>query len=112
MIHKNLIPLSYFDLFDTYPIVKASSRSDAFFKLSKESDIQVLSNSEIENILKQHNIQAVFGEIAQTALPEVKIFDKVDYVYIIKKIYASYPYIESIAKRKIEPLYLKKPTIY
>jgi hypothetical protein len=46
--------LTYFDLFQSYPIVKTSSKRDSFLKLSETSEIQIISNEDLENTLKDY----------------------------------------------------------
>lgn len=93
---KYLTPMSYFDLFTDYPIVKSSSKRDCFFKKNKSADIQIITNDELAQ-----NYTKLFWE---ADIKWVEIFEKIDYYDIIRKI--------SFKKlQKIEPLYIKKPNI-
>lgn len=87
IINKNITAISYFDLFDTYPIVKTSSKRDCFVQKNKNSKIEIIPN----DILKKQNIS-------------IEKIEKVDYLSIIKK-------IKLDNKKQIEALYIKKPNI-
>ncbi len=87
IINKNITAISYFDLFDTYPIVKTSSKRDCFVQKNKNSKIEIIPN----DILKEQNIS-------------IEKIEKVDYLSIIKK-------IKLDNKKQIEALYIKKPNI-
>ncbi len=92
---KSLTPISYFDLFEDFPIIKASSRRDCFFKKDKNSEIEIIANEEIEK-----NYKKAFWE----ANLWIEIFENINYCDIIKN-------IELKNFDKIEPLYIKKPNI-
>jgi tRNA A37 threonylcarbamoyladenosine modification protein TsaB len=101
-ITKNsLTPISYFELFDNYPIIKSSSKRDCFFKKDSKSEIEIIENEKISNFLNENNINKVYGE---TEIENIEIIEKIDYLSIIKEI--KFQNLE-----KIEPLYLKKPNI-
>jgi tRNA A37 threonylcarbamoyladenosine modification protein TsaB len=106
IIGKNLIPLSYFDLFDTYPIIKVSSKRDCFVKWSKDSKIEILDNEDVKIRIKNEKIRTIFWDILEEKFPWLKILDKVDYESIIKG-------MDFCSKNtnKVEPLYVKKPNI-
>lgn len=87
IINKNITAISYFDLFDTYPIVKTSSKRDCFVQKNKNSKIEIIPN----DILKEQNIS-------------IEKIEKVDYLSIIKE-------IKLDNKKQIEALYIKKPNI-
>ena len=87
IINKNMTTLSYFDLFNTYPIVKASSRRDCFIQKEKNWQIEIIMNDILSE--KWINIESI---------------EKVDYSSIIKK-------IKLDNKKQIEALYIKKPNI-
>ncbi len=95
IIEKNLTPISYFDLFIDFPIIKASSRRDCFFKKEKSSEIEIILNSEVEE-----NYKKAYWE----ANLDIEIFENINYYDIIKN-------IEFQNLKKIEPLYIKKPNI-
>jgi len=98
---KNLTPISYFELFKDYPIVKSSSKRDCFFKENIDSEIEIIENIKLKQILEQNNIKTIYWEIE---LENIEIIEKIDYLSIIKEL--KFQNLE-----KIEPLYLKKPNI-
>jgi len=87
IINKNMTALSYFDLFNTYPIVKASSKRDCFVQKEKNWQIEIIMN----DILSEEWIN-------------IESIEKVDYSSIIKE-------IKLDNKKQIEALYIKKPNI-
>ena len=87
IINKNMTALSYFDLLNTYPIVKASSRRDCFVQKEKNWEIEIIMNDIL--IEDWINIESI---------------EKVDYSSIIQK-------IKLDNKKQIEALYIKKPNI-
>ena len=98
---NNLTPVNFFDLYDNYPIIKSSSKRDCFIKLDKNSDIEIIENSKIEELLKEKNIKTIYWNCN---LDNLEIVEKIDYIDIIKEIK-----LEKI--KKIDPLYIKKPNI-
>lgn len=107
IIKKNIIPVSYFDLFDDYPIVKTSSKRDCFVLWDQKSDIEILKNDILIQKLQTHNIQKIYGEFNKDFLKEIKRVDKLNYENIINKI----PIDNTTKVRRIDPLYIKKPNI-
>jgi hypothetical protein len=96
-----LTPISYFDLYNSYPVIKSSSKKDSFFKKEKNSPIKIIYNDELENILKNENIKTIYGE---WDIKNIEIIEKINYVNIIRNIkFKKYS--------KIEALYIKKPNI-
>jgi len=87
IIKKNMTAISYFDLFTTYPIVKASSKRDCFVQKNKNAKIEIISNE----LLKQESI-------------EIETLEKVNYSSIIRK-------IKFDNLKQVEALYIKKPNI-
>jgi hydrogenase maturation factor len=59
VIKKDLTEFSYFDLFDTYPICKPSSKRDTFVKKSESDEIEIIQNPDLENYFKENNIKKV-----------------------------------------------------
>lgn len=98
---KSLTAISYFELFKDYPIVKSSSKKDCFFKENINSEIEIIENSKLKQILEKNNIKTIYWEIE---LENIEIIEKIDYLSIIKEL--KFQNLE-----KIEPLYLKKPNI-
>jgi hypothetical protein len=52
--------LSYFDLFENYPIIKSSSRRDHFVKLNISSNIEIIENELLEKQLIDDKIKVVY----------------------------------------------------
>jgi len=103
VIQKNLTPISFFDLFDKYPIIKSSSKRDSFIKKSKNSEIEILKNEELIKYLEENNIKKIYWDI-NFDLENVEIIEKINYCDIIRK-------INFLDKKLIEPYYIKKPSI-
>ncbi len=87
IINKNMTALSFFDLHNTYPIIKASSKRDCFVQKEKNWKIEIIMNDIL--IASWINIESI---------------EKVDYSSIINK-------IKFDDKKQIEALYIKKPNI-
>ena len=101
---KNITPISLFELYDNYPIIKASSKRDSFFQKNKNLEIEVLKNDEIINYLQNSKIEKLFWENKNLSSPYIQIFENVDYSAIIKN-------IEFRENKLIDPIYIKKPSI-
>lgn len=104
IIDKNITALSYFDLFNNYPIIKSSSKRDAFVKYDKDTYIEIIENDKLLEILSNKNITTVYGEINPDVFENIKIIDKIDYISIIKN-------IKLDKAKQIQALYIKKPNI-
>jgi len=104
IIKKSITPLNYFDLFNKYPIVKSSSKRDCFFKKSQDSEIEIIENNALLELLNNLYINEIYWEINNDFLQEIKILDKINYSNIIKS-------VEFKNNDKIQPLYIKKPNI-
>ena len=104
IIKKNMTPVSYFELFNTYPIIKSSSKRDCFVKLEKDSKIEIIPNDELLSLLKEKWITKVYWEANNELFPEIQILENLDYSSIIKN-------IELKNLKQIEALYIKKPNI-
>ncbi len=101
-ITKNyLTPLNYFSLYDKYPIIKSSSKRDCFVKFNPESEIEIIENEKIIEIIKEKNLSNLYWSCS---IEGIEIIEKIDYISIIKDIK-----LERLSK--IEPLYIKKPNI-
>lgn len=99
VIKKHITTLTYFDLFENYPIIKTSSKRDSFVKFDKNSEIEVLQNEELPSKLK--DVKTIYWDII---LENFETKNEVDYEKIIKNI--------SFDKQKIaQAFYLKKPNI-
>lgn len=104
IINKNLTEISYFDLFDNYPIVKSSSKRDFFVKFDKNSDIEIIENEKLINMLNEKEINIIYWESDNNIFDNIKIVEKIDYLCIIKD-------IKFNKARQIQALYIKKPNI-
>ncbi len=99
VLKKNITTLTYFDLFEKYPMVKTSSKRDCFVKMTRESEIEIIQNEDLKEKLKW--IKVLYGDMI---LENIQINSQVDYEKIIKNI--------SFQNQKIaEAFYLKKPNI-
>jgi len=52
--------LSYFDLFNSYPIIKSSSKRDCFVQFNIDSKIEIILNQELLELLKEKNITKIY----------------------------------------------------
>lgn len=101
IIWKYITPISFFDLFDSFPIIKSSSKKDSFIKFKNISNIEIINNIEIENTLQKMEIKKIYWN---WNVENIEIVEKIDYSNIIKKI--------TLEKNiKVEALYIKKPNI-
>lgn len=99
VMKKNITTLTYFDLFENYPIIKTSSKRDSFVKMAKESEIEVIQNEDL--VKKLENIQTIYWDIH---LENFEIISEVNYEKILQNIV--------FQNQKIVPAYyLKKPNI-
>jgi len=99
IIKKNITTLTYFELFENYPIIKISSKKDSFVKMTNESEIEIVQNENLKEKLK--DIKLIYGDII---LENIKTINEVNYEKIIKNI--------SFQTQKIaNAFYLKKPNI-
>ena len=100
--HISLSPVNFFDLYKSYPIVKASSKRDLFVKWEKSATIEVISNSDFEKKLEQVR---VYGDInAERFEKKIELNSKIDYQNIMQS-------LQLQNKKQIAPLYIKKPNI-
>ncbi len=99
IIQKNITALSFFDLFDSYPIIKNSSRRDLFVKFNKSDTIEIVKNDDFIFSWK------IYWDIWNNILSEkLQTVWDINYQKIIKD-------LEFQENRLIEPLYIKKPSI-
>ena len=95
--------LSYFDLFTKYPICKKSSKRDVFFQKNESSSIQIVPNKEVQEYIKDFEIDTVSWEFDFIWFESILSLQP-DYKNIIQK--------TLFEKKKIcSPLYIKKPNI-
>ena len=100
-----LTDISFFDLFETYPVVKPSSKRDLFVKYSKKDKIEVVKNEDFLEYLKLNKITKIYWDFNRELLDDkINIINDINYDKII-------PNIVLRDKKSIEPLYIKKPSI-
>lgn len=99
-----LCPLSFFDLYDSYPIVKQSSRRDVFVKSAKNATIEILPIVELQELLASHT--QVYGSFELSLLGRDTI--ELQESYHISDILRDRDITEM---KYIEPLYIKHPNI-
>lgn len=104
-IYKNieLTPISYFDLFKTYPIVKLSSKRDLFVKKSKNNIIEIVKNEEFLVYLVDNNIKEVYWD-EFVVDSTINFNGSINYEEIIKE-------LELKNHKQIEAYYVKKPSL-
>lgn len=98
-----LTHMSYFDLFNNFPVIKSSSKRDSFFLQSAGEEIKIIQNSDLEKLFIQENIQNIYWE-SNFSFENISIIENIDYSDIIQK-------LEFQKHKKIEALYIKKPNI-
>ncbi len=98
-----LTHMSYFDLFNNFPVIKSSSRRDSFFLKSAWEEIQIIQNTHLDELLHTENINNIYWE-SNFSFENVSIIENIDYSDIIKA-------LEFQKNKKIEALYIKKPNI-
>ncbi len=100
--HISLTGLSFFELFDTYPIFKQSSKRDVFAKYKKWDIITIVPNTFLDETYRD---RPIFWDIDTSLYTHIStIHNKIDYTKILQNI------VLSDAKR-LSPLYIKKPNI-
>lgn len=103
ILKKNITSLNYFELFDNiYPIIKSSSKRDSFIKWDNASEIQIIENTKIPEILNKNNLKKVYGDII--FLDDIEVINTVNYEYIIQNLILE-------THKIITPFYCKKPNI-
>ncbi len=105
-IYPNLLlyPLSFFDLYEHYPIIKQSSRRDVFVKMWKSATIEILTFPELSIQLQQYT--EVYGSFDIWVCNQDHLILRENYIpwdVIARK--------ELTAMKCIEPLYIKNPNI-
>lgn len=103
--HLILFPLSFFDLYESYPIVKQSSRRDVFVKMQKNATIEILPITELKDLLVWY--REVWWSFDVALLERENLFLHQD--YSITEVLSRYTWHSS---RCVEPLYMKAPNIY
>ncbi len=113
--HITLTPISYFDLFDSYPIIKQSSKRDVFIKKNRTSEIEIFSNWECVEYILQNKIKKIYWDFDIFSNMAIVKEEPQDTIDIETKSEVDYKnlifWIELQNKKQIEPLYIKKPNI-
>ncbi len=105
IIKKNITPLGFFELFNNYPILKASSRRDLFVKYEKNASIDIVMNEDFLENVQDNNIDVFYWDVSNNIIwTQISVITSIDYKKIIEK-------LEFQEKKIIEPLYIKKPNI-
>jgi len=117
IINKNITSLSFFDLFENYPIIKSSSKRDLFVKYKKSDKIEIVKNDDFLNNLSTEGFypqgaprsplegEGLFWDISNNIISDqIKVNSDINYDKIIKNIVFQ-------ENKLIEPLYIKKPNI-
>ncbi len=100
--HITLTGISFFDLYDSYPVVKSSSKRDLFVKYEKSATIQVVPNHDFE---AHCDTQSIYGDVDVTRFKkDFTLISKIPYDKILAK-------IELQHQKQLSPLYIKKPNI-
>lgn len=99
VIKKSITSLTYFDLFQKFPIIKTSSKKDSFIKISENSEIEIIENSLLDEKIK--NFDTIYWDII---IENKNIINDVNYEEIIKN-------IKFQNNKIVTPFYLKKPNI-
>lgn len=102
--HITLTPISFFDLYDSYPIVKQSSKKDFFVQRKKWAIIEIIVP---EQLFENTWIHQIYGSIDQALLekyPWMNVESSYNIDELLKK-------TEAQTWKHIDPLYIKKPNI-
>ena len=100
----SITPISFFDLMDTYPMLKSSSKRDLFVKKSKTDKIEIVKNDDFLQYIWDNNINTIYWDVATDFLGNTHLEFSPNYKHIIEN-------ISFETHREISPLYLKKPNI-
>lgn len=99
--HIHITPISFFDLYNKYPIVKQSSKRDLFVKIDKNGIIKIMKNEDFFEFLKKSGVSKFYWDTWQNS---EFLNSEIDYKEILKNVTFE-------KQRKINPLYIKKPNI-
>jgi len=100
-----LTSLSFFDLFNNYPIIKQASKRDIFVKMWKDRVVENIKNEEFSSLIKEKNNLKVYGDYDQAELIFwINIDENINYSIIIKNLLFQ-------KQKQLTPIYIKKPSI-
>ncbi len=98
----SLTAINYFDMFDSYPVVKTSSKRDLFVKYEKNAKISIESNSDFIWSLQWW---VMYGDAPLLDIPEAqRDTSDIDYKWFISDVTLD-------QLKRVAPLYIKKPNI-
>lgn len=98
-LNTKLTPITYFELFKNYPIIKKSSKRDSFVQKIWDGDIEVVENTEISKIF---NRGIIFWDLE---LDDITTNSEINYREIIEN-------LELRDLKIVKPFYIKKPSVY
>ena len=94
--------ISFFDLYDSYPIVKSSSKRDLFVKYSKNDKIEIIKNDDLSF---WSDVISVSGDTEKERIwNEIQLENTPDYDAIFRRVVFQ-------KNKQVAPLYIKKPNI-
>ncbi len=100
--HMRLTGISFFDLYNDFPIVKSSSKRDLFVKYSDSATIEIVKN---EDFFIWEWKSLVYWDVDISKLTwKLELFNEPDYNNIFKN-------LELQENKIVAPLYIKKPNI-
>lgn len=100
--HISLTGVSFFDLYDSYPIIKSSSKRDLFVKYEKSATIQIEANKSFEESFEGSTI---YGDTDISRFErEYILVSQIDYDDCLQS-------MQFENKKRLAPLYIKKPNI-
>ena len=100
-----LTPLSFFDLFDNYPIIKQASKRGVFVKFWEKDEIKNIKNEELKSLFKKNFIKKIYGDFPQEkTFFWINLEENVNFPIIIKNLCLK-------KQKQLNPLYIKKPSI-
>lgn len=96
-LNIKLTPISFFDLFDNYPIIKQSSKRDLFVKKDEKCIIELIQNEDFLKYVEQNKIDSIYWDWLAWE-------SQIDYWKILLK-------LKETNQKQIEAFYVKKPNI-
>ena len=100
--HILLTWVNFFDMYQNYPIVKASSKRDLFVKYENSATIQVQQN---QDFIEHFTWNTIYWDIQQEQIiNKYRVRQGIDYASYIKN-------VTLWSEKRIAPLYIKKPNI-
>lgn len=97
-----LTAVNFFDLYTQYPIIKSSSKRDLFVKYSKNDIIHLVSNQDFESFYQAGDVY--WDTDLERFSQKISLKSEIDYEVFLQDIPLD-------TKKKIAPLYIKKPNI-